>query len=170
MIKSIDKALSSGDLLKIDYKAGKNSLCNTVINPLSIKGDTLTALVFSTGLVRKLKIGSMTLHAFSPQYVDGHKPDFVDHLRWYIGPYVPELFNLGWLISSDEEYIGIYPRSDKDTVSTDKPFSEHQVHLQYINGSNHPFHVWNESGDYYRFAGFDQAMDEVVAFTEQKRQ
>lgn len=166
-IETIQAAIEAGNLLKINYQVGKNSLAESVVRPIQVESDgDVSVYAFISGTRRKLSVKAIEILEFSPSVTDGEEPQTVRHFRWLIGHSVPVLFEYGWLISTDEEYIGIYPRTKEDNTSTDKPFKDQFAHMQYIKGKSHQFHVWDNDGCYRRLSAFNDALNCLIDYAK----
>ncbi len=158
-------AISAGDLISVNYDSGQNSLQHAVIRPIAIENRShLIAYSFITGTERKLKIEKMNLDVdFYPYYMEGDELQDIQDFRWLAANTVVPLFEAGWLIKIEESYLGIYPRTQDDTVSTSKGYADQRGHLQFIKGKGYQFHVWFD-GHYFRCGAFSAALRQLLNF------
>lgn len=165
-IAPIKLAIDLGHLLKIDYTHKAHPINAGVIRPLRFNNKgKLTAYNYDSSSERILDTKHITdiLH-FQPQIVDGNAPSSVQDFRWLISKSVVPLWEHGWLISVDEEYLGIYPRTKDDTTETNKGYIDQFAYLQYIKSTNHQFHTWFKDGHYLRYDAFDDALNSIMTY------
>lgn len=166
----IQQAIDAGDLLKIDFKHGGHGITDGVIRPIRIdaKGN-LVAYNYSSDSLRLLCLKRVSLLRFDAVRVDGNMPSSVPHFRCMLKNEIVTLFKRGWLISTEEEYLGIYPRCHDDTAETNKGYEDQYARLQYLKAARHPFHLWFEDGGYWRFDSFYDAMNRILIYADVNR-
>ena len=163
-----EQAIAEGRLLKIDYDHKGNAVHAGVIKPIRFndKGK-LIAYNYDSSSERILELKHITaILPFDPQFIDGDEPKEVKHFRWLVSKSIVPLWENGWLINTDEDYLGIYPRSKGDTTETSKGYVYQSAYMQFIKSNHHQFHVWFEDGRYFRCSAFVDAMGKVMEFAK----
>lgn len=166
------KAIGAGHLMKINYAHKGSSIAEGVIRPLRFndKGK-LIAYNYGSDSERILELKFITaILPFQPMFIDGDEPKEVKHFRWLVSQCIVPLWENGWLINTDEDYLGIYPRSKDDTVETCKGYADQYAYLQYIKSDHHQFHVWFKEGLYFRCSEFADGLEKVMKFSAENPQ
>lgn len=171
-----EQAIIKNYLLKIRYSNKSHSIHNGVIRPLRIIDSTvnennkktpckLVAYSYETNSERILTMSRITeLIPFEPILVDNINSVKITHFRDKILHCIVPLFHKGWLLNSDEDYLGIYPRSSDDTVETSKGYAYQHCCIQYLKSPRHSFHLWFKDGGYWRYDAFDDALDHLMCY------
>lgn len=166
------KAIGAGHLMKINYGRKGSSIVAGVIRPLRFndKGK-LIAYNYGTDSERILELKFITdILPFQPLFIDGNESEDVQDFRWLVSKSIVPLWENGWLINTNDEYLGIYPRSKDDTTETSKGYAEQAAYIQYIKSNHHRFHVWFKDGRYFRVSAFSDALSKVMEFAEDNPQ
>ncbi|WFP48531.1 hypothetical protein PL263_10440 [Methylomonas sp. EFPC3] len=162
------KAIGAGHLMKINYDHKGGKIIAGVIRPLRFndKGK-LIAYNYTSDSERILELKHITdILPFQPQFVSGEEPESVKNFRWLVSKSVIPLWENGWLINTNDEYLGIYPRSKDDTTETSKGYADQAAYMQYIKSNHHQFHVWFKDGRYFRFSAFSDGLNQIMKFAD----
>lgn len=163
------KAIGAGHLMKINYENKKFPINAGIIRPLRFnEKDKLIAYNYASDSERILDLNHITdILPFHPRFISGEEPGkYVEDFRWLVSKSIVPLWTNGWLINTNEDYLGIYPRSKNDTTETNKGYSHQAAYLQYIKSNHHQFHVWFKDGRYWRCSAFADALAKVMAFAD----